>query len=58
MDPKLLSIEPTDDDMLRVCLESDGLKVCTFVSSHHLVDQKRPQLEQAILKLSHDAFQL
>ncbi len=58
MDPSSLSIQPTDDDMLKVCLESDGLQVCSFVSSHHLVDQKKSQLKQAILKLSHDAFQI
>ena len=38
------------DGCLRVCLEQDGFESCCVVSSYHLVDSKRPQLERANLR--------
>ena len=52
-----LQVSPlTDDhDLYRVCLERDGIQACTLVSSMHLVEEKRRQLEQAILDTSKQA---
>ena len=42
-----LDVTPTADDMLKVCLTEDGLTSCCFVSSQHLVQDHRKQLERA-----------
>ncbi len=42
-----LDVTSTEDDMLKVCLTEDGLTSCCFVSSQHLVQDHRKQLERA-----------
>ena len=38
------------DGCLRVCLQQDGFESCCVVSSYHLVDSKKAQLERANLR--------
>jgi hypothetical protein len=45
-----MDLEHLDDDCIRVCLTEDGITACTVVSSMHLVEDKRRQLEAAIAK--------
>ena len=53
-----LQVTPLNDDhnLYKVCLESHGISACALVSSMHLVEDKRKQLEKSILLLSTDAF--
>ena len=45
-----------DGHMYEVCLEIDGIRECAFVSSMHLVEDKRQQLKAAIKRRALDAF--
>ena len=45
-----LDVIPTDDDMLKVCLTLHGMIACCYVSSYHLVECKRKQLKDTILR--------
>lgn len=45
-----------DGHMYEVCLTIDGIRECTFVSSMHLVDDKKKQLTAAIKRRALDAF--
>ena len=51
-----LDIQHLDDDCYRVCLTQDGITACTVVSSMHLVEDKRRQLEAAIAKEAAAAY--
>lgn len=52
-----LQLRTTEDgNMYEVCLEQDGIRKCCFVSSMHLVDDHRKQLENAIKRESLKAF--
>ena len=53
-----LEITPLNDnhELYKVCLEENGVRACTLVSSHHLVEEKRKQLEQSIMVVSRQAF--
>jgi hypothetical protein len=44
----MLKTEYVDGDMIRVCLEVDGLEACCFCSSEHLVAGKERGLREAI----------
>ena len=52
-----LDVTPTADDMLKVCLTQEGLTSCCFVSSQHLVQDHRKQLERANSRKAAAAFQ-
>lgn len=43
-------------DMYKVSLTRDGITASTWVSSMHLVDCKRKQLEAAITRMATDAM--
>jgi len=44
-----LELRSVDDGhMYEVCLEENGIRKCTFVSSMHLVESKEHQLRNAI----------
>ena len=43
-------------DEMEVCLEEDGIRMCTIVSSMHLVYEKEPQLREAIKREAYRAF--
>lgn len=51
-----LKQEVLEDGQVKVCLERDGITVCCTVSSSHLVDEKRGQLEAAIDREARAAF--
>ena len=51
-----MDLEHLDDDCIRVCLTEDGITACTVVSSMHLVEDKRKQLQAAIAREALDAF--
>jgi hypothetical protein len=53
-----LEVSPLNDDhdLYRVCLEENGVRACTLVSSMHLVEDKRRQLEQSIIAISRQVF--
>ena len=53
-----LEVTPLNDDhdLYKVCLNSHGISACTLVSSWHLVEEKRKQLEQSIIAVSRQAF--
>ena len=46
------------DGCLRVCLQQDGFESCCVVSSYHLVDSKKAQLERANLRQATQALGL
>ena len=43
-----MDVEVLDTELIKVTLARDGFSVSAFVTSHHLVEDKRPQLEAAI----------
>ena len=43
-------------DMYKVTLSRDGIIASTWVSSHHLIEGKRKQLEAAITRMAADAL--
>ncbi len=45
-------------DMYKVTLSRNGITASTWVSSHHLIEGKRKQLEAAINRLATDSFKL
>ena len=53
-----LEVTPLNDDydLYKVCLEENGVRACTLVSSMHLVEDKRRQLERSILDTSKQAL--
>ena len=53
-----LEVTPLNDDhdLYKVCLEENGVRACTLVSSMHLVEEKRRQLERSILITSKQAL--
>lgn len=52
-----LQIESIDDgEMLKVSLTEDGITCFCLVSSHHLVDEKEPQLRECIRKTAVEAL--
>ena len=53
-----LEVSPLDDnhDLYKVCLEDNGVRACTLVSSMHLVEDKRRQLKRSVFLVSARAF--
>jgi hypothetical protein len=51
-----LDLETLKDGCIKVCLTEDGITQCCTVSSHHLVEEKRRQLKQAIIKETINSF--
>ena len=53
-----LEVTPLNDDydLHKVCLEENGVRACTLVSSMHLVEDKRRQLSLSILNTSKQAL--
>lgn len=49
-----LQQEVLEDGQVKVCLERDGGRVCCTVSSAHLVEEKRGQLEAAVARFNLD----
>ena len=53
-----LEVSPLDDNhnLYKVCLEDNGVRACTLVSSMHLVEDKRRQLKRSVFLVSARAF--
>ena len=53
-----LEVTPLNDnhDLYKVTLQENGISASAFVSSMHLVEEKRKQLERSIMVLSRRAF--
>jgi hypothetical protein len=53
-----LEVTPLDEavSLYKVCLNSHGISACALVSSMHLVEDKRRQLERSVLVASLQAF--
>lgn len=52
-----LQVDSVDDGaMLRVSLTEDGISCYCMVSSHHLVDEKEPQLRKCIRRKALEAM--
>jgi hypothetical protein len=51
-----LDVSPTADDCVRVCLTEEGITSCCNVSSWHLVESHRKQLQNANAKKAADAY--
>ena len=53
-----LEVTPLNDDhdLYKVCLEENGFRACTLVSSMHLVEEKRKGLALNILNASKKAL--
>ncbi len=53
-----LEVTPLDEavSLYKVCLEENGVRACTLVSSMHLVEDKRKQLQLSILNASKQAL--
>lgn len=47
--------EQMRDDCVKVSLTHHGLEAVAFVSSFHLIEDKRPQLEKALQRLLEEA---
>lgn len=43
-----LQVDTLDNELIRVSMTRNGRTVAAFVSSHHLVEDKRRQLEAAL----------
>jgi len=43
-----MDVEVLDAELIKCTLTRDGISVSAFVTSHHLVEDKRRQLEAAI----------
>ena len=53
-DLRISALRP--DQMYQVCLTEDNFTECTFVSSHHLAQEKSVQLRAAIRRRALNAF--
>jgi hypothetical protein len=54
---KPLEVEVLDAELIKVCLTENGFTSCCFVTSHHLVEDKRRQLLDDITKQAIDAYE-
>lgn len=53
-----MEVEVLDAELIKVTLTRDGISVSCFVTSHHLVEDKRKQLEAAIVQQARQALNL
>jgi hypothetical protein len=52
----MMDVEVLDAELIKVTLTRDGFSASAFVTSHHLVEDKRRQLEAAISREAERAF--
>ena len=50
-------ISTLPDGTVRMCLEQDGITACTYVSSHHLVEDKGGYLRESIRRQAERAYE-
>ena len=51
-----LDVSATADDCVKVCLTEEGITSCCNVSSYHLVESHRKQLQRANTRKAADAY--
>jgi hypothetical protein len=51
-----LAINCIEPELIQVCLTEDGFTSCCYVTSHHLVPDKEPQLRAANNRAAAAAF--
>jgi ribosome-binding factor A len=51
-----MEVEVLGTELIKVTLTRDGISASCYVASHHLVEDKRPQLEAAISREAARAF--
>jgi len=51
-----LEINCLEPELIQVCLTEDGFTSCCYVTSHHLVPDKEPQLRAANARAAEEAF--
>jgi ribosome-binding factor A len=51
-----MEVEVLDAELIKVTITRDGFTASCFVTSHHLVEDKRRQLEAAISREAERAF--
>ena len=51
-----LQVDVLDNELIRVCLEEDGITNCCYVTSHHLTEEKARQLRAANLREASSAL--
>jgi predicted aminopeptidase len=51
-----LDVSGTADNCVRVCLTEEGITSCCNVSSYHLVESHRKQLQRANARKAADAY--
>ena len=51
-----LQVDVLDNELIRVCLEEDGITNCCYVTSHHLTEEKEGQLRAANAKQAAEAY--
>jgi hypothetical protein len=52
----MMEVEALEAECIKVSLTRDGFTASCFVSSYHLVDEKRRQLEAAINRMAVEAL--
>jgi hypothetical protein len=52
-----LEINCIEPELIQVCLTEDGFTSCCYVTSHHLVPDKEPQLRAANLRAATAALE-
>ena len=50
-------ISTLPDGTVRMCLTQDGITACTYVSSHHLLEDKWGYLRQSIKRQAERAYE-
>ena len=50
-------ISTLPDGTVRMCLTEDGITACTYVSSHHLVEDKWGYLKESIRRQAERAYE-
>jgi hypothetical protein len=49
-DAEVFTFDPLENGDIRVCLKINSVTACTYVTSMHLVEEKRSQLREACLR--------
>jgi len=53
----MLDVDCIEPELIKVCLTEDGFTSCCYVTSHHLVPDKEPQLRAANLRAAAAALE-
>ena len=53
-----LQVDVLDNELIRVCLEEDGITNCCYVSSYHLTEEKARHLRAANARAAAAAYDI